>query len=196
MSAFKDISGKRFGRYTAIRYVKEPRKWECLCDCGNSSFVRGADLRNGDAQSCGCRWRDTMKKHGHNTDGKRTPTNQCWHAMIQRCTNPNTKQWADYGGRGIGFCDEWKDFRNFLRDMGEMPKGLTLDRIDNDKGYSKENCRWATRAQQRANCRNTLYVVVGGVRRPLIEYARETGISRHQLRHQVRKFGEHLSAVT
>ena len=86
--------------------------------------------------------------HGHNRVGKRTKTYRTWDSMIQRCTNPNTKKYDAYGGSGITVCNRWREFSNFLEDMGEKPEGMTLDRMDPDKGYYKENCRWATYSQQ------------------------------------------------
>lgn len=94
-------------------------------------------------------------KHGHGNvrKGTRTPTYVTWMNMIQRTTNPRHPAWVNYGGRGIAVCPQWRDFRNFLADMGERPDGLTLDRIDNDAGYEPSNCRWATWHQQRVNSR-------------------------------------------
>lgn len=97
---------------------------------------------------------------GHNTRvfGK-SPTYRSWDSMKQRCNNKNVDQWDDYGGRGINYTQEWARFENFLSDMGERPEGTSLDRINNDLGYSKENCRWATKKQQQNNqkmqCNNT-----------------------------------------
>lgn len=92
-----------------------------------------------------------MFKHGHYRYGKGTSTYNSWTAMKSRCLNPQNLRFSDYGGRGITICDRWLDFRNFLEDMGERPKGLTLDRKDNNKGYEPDNCRWATWAEQLAN---------------------------------------------
>ncbi len=92
--------------------------------------------------------------HGNTVKNKQTNTYMVWGAMVQRATNPNNKQSADYMGRGIGISDTWLFFANFLKDMGEQPKGLTIERRDNDKGYCKENCYWATRETQAQNKRH------------------------------------------
>ena len=95
-------------------------------------------------------------KHGHSPDGNPSPTYRSWAKMVQRCANPNCTSYPQYGGRGISFDPSWQKFANFLLDMGERPEGRTLDRIDNNKNYTKDNCRWATRAEQDANKRQTV----------------------------------------
>ena len=112
-------------------------------------------------------------KHGHGRKGKRTRTYQSWSHMIQRCTNPNYKYYYLYGGRGIIVCKRWMKFENFLEDMGEKPKGLSLDRKNNNKNYCKSNCRWATPKQQARNKRNNLYVPYRGKNRLLVELCEE-----------------------
>jgi hypothetical protein len=97
-------------------------------------------------------------RHGHNTKiDSRTPTYLSWDNMIQRCTNPNRPEYSYYGGRGITVCERWRDFTNFLADMGERPEGTSLDRIDGDGNYEPGNCRWADRATQVANRRRSSY---------------------------------------
>ena len=100
-----------------------------------------------------------------------------WAAMLARCRNPNTAAYNNYGGRGITVCDEWNDFSAFYRDMGDPPHGMTLDRKDNNQGYSKENCRWAPRQMQARNRRGRRMVTVRGVTKSLAEWSDETQIS-------------------
>ena len=101
-------------------------------------------------------------KHNHRTVGHRSPTYSCWESMNSRCNNKKSQSFYNYGGRGIKVCKEWKSFLNFLEDMGERPsQDHTLDRIDVNKGYFKENCKWSTRKEQANNRRNTCYVLPG-----------------------------------
>lgn len=153
----KDITGQKFGRLTAIRPTDERRNncvvWECLCLCGNKCFVSTDYLRNKHTRSCGCLKQECRYfKHIH---GKaRTPIYKVWRGMFERCYNPNSKDFKDYGGRGIKVCKHWHKFENFYEDMGDRPEGKTLDRWpDNDGNYKLENCRWATLKQQNGNRR-------------------------------------------
>ena len=121
----------------------------------------------------------------------------CWHSyhnMLQRCYNPNNPCYHHYGGRGIVVCDSWRnDFWTFLKDMGEKPDGLTIERIDNNKGYSSENCKWASRAEQSKNTRNTVYVMYMGEKHKLIELAEKLGLNYITLYNRIftYKFPEH-----
>jgi hypothetical protein len=161
-----DITGQQFGRLTVLglshRYRRSPRisivHWKCRCTCGNEMTATSSDLGSGNTQSCGCfmrdRVRETSTTHGH-TSGGWTATFRAWSGMKTRCYNPNTKSFKHYGGRGITVCKRWYDsFENFLADMGEKPVSMSLDRIDNERGYAPDNCRWATASEQNKNRRS------------------------------------------
>lgn len=114
---------------------------------------------------------------GKNHGMHKTSTYSSWQNMIQRCTNLKNTHYPEYGGRGITICDRWLDFKNFFVDMSEKPEGLTLERIDNSKSYSPDNCRWATRKEQASNRRSSLYTLKG-VTKSWAEWFKDYGIKR------------------
>lgn|SRR3990167_4368280 len=112
-----------------------------------------------------------------------------WCAMKARCKNKQDKQYKNYGGRGITVCDRWKSFKNFYEDIGEeWQEGLQLDRIDNDEGYYKENCRWATHLEQARNTRKNVWIEYNGEKKVLREWAREIGLSLATLQERLDKW--------
>ncbi len=153
-----DLSGKKLGRLTVIKQSgrnKDKRiLWLCICNCGSSVIVSGKLLNNGDTKSCGCLRQQLATKHGHS----KTKTYHIWQQMIQRCYNPSDISYGNYGGRGITVCSKWLTFDNFFEDMGEKPHNRSIDRIDNDEGYNRFNCQWATPKQEAQNRRATCYV--------------------------------------
>lgn len=156
-----DRTGEVHDRLTVLHKSAEHTRtyWVCLCVCGNTTTVRGDHLKEGRVGSCGCIKDEQRFVHGMSY----TRTYSSWQAMKSRCTNPNDKYFFNYGARGITVCESWlQSFENFFADMGEMPEGLTLERKDNSLGYSKGNCRWATRAEQVRNRRNNILITHDG----------------------------------
>lgn len=159
MSSAIPMMGKRFGMLLVTERASEPRRarilWQCLCDCGTASIVDGRNLRNGHTTSCGCRRGNWRVKHGGARRGARLPEYKIWASMNQRCHNVNSPSFPAYGARGITVCDRWRNsFAAFLSDVGPKPAGdYSLERLDNSRGYSPENCIWGTRLTQAKNRR-------------------------------------------
>lgn len=124
--------------------------------------------------------------HGHSGNGK-SPTYQSWQHAKARCNNPNSAAYAQYGARGITFCERWASFEMFLADMGERPAGTTLDRVDGAKGYSPDNCRWATWAQQRRNVNTNVWITHNGETLVIEDWAKRVGITAPALSKRLRK---------
>ena len=151
----EDLTGRQFGRLTVLNRISSHNigraKWLCQCNCGKQTIVLAKSLKSGNTLSCNCLKGGNNLKHGQ----YKSLTYTSWEAMIQRCTNSNHRYYPAYGGRGIKVCQEWLDsFTNFYADMGDRPdKRHTLDRIKVNKGYYKENCRWASLEVQASNKR-------------------------------------------
>lgn len=154
MAAKMNWVGRRFGRLVVIA-EGEGRKVTALCDCGKITHPATNNLSSGNTKSCGCLGEES-KVTRHKTHGMtNTPTYKVWCGIWKRTTNENAVNFERYGGKGVTVSPLWKSFEAFLADMGERPNGMTLDRIDNDKGYVPGNCRWATHPEQRRNTSNT-----------------------------------------
>lgn len=151
-----DLEGKVFSRLTVIEFAgrrrtsggESKRTWRCMCKCGNETVVDTGNLVKGMTTSCGCFDKERRIKHGmHDTRFYRI-----WEDMKSRCDNPNTECFERYGGRGISYVESWKSFENFRDEMFEgYDENLTLDRIDPNGDYCKENCQWATKQEQGRN---------------------------------------------
>lgn len=187
--SYQSIIGDRFGKLT-VQAIADEKTADgrtmlvCRCDCGGSKHVNANTLKRGLVNSCGCL---RSEASGRKTHGKRnTRAFAIWSSMRQRCENPNSKQFSNYGGRGITVCERWQKFENFLADMGEPAEGLTIDRNDNDKGYEPGNCRWATRIQQNLNRRSVKLHEVEGQKLAVTQIARRYELPKETVRTRIK----------
>jgi hypothetical protein len=165
----------------------------CQCDCGRQKSIRVDGVLSGHSKSCGCFNPKGRLIHGH----ARSPEYKVWVAAKQRCKNQKDARYKDYGGRGISLSPDWESFENFHRDMGSRPSSLhTLDRIDNNKGYEKENCRWTTQPVQQRNRSNNRRITFNGVTLCITDWAARTGISLSTLRKRISNGWELEKALT
>jgi hypothetical protein len=180
---FYSISEKRYRRHAVF-----------LCECGNSLILDHHAVICGKTKSCGCIQRNPKTsnrfKHGHTSRvvrDKRSRAYNIWSKMTQRCNNPNNPKFKIYGGRGISYCKRWESFENFLEDMGEPEKDLSLDRINVNGNYEKSNCRWATAKQQSNNGRFNIIVELNGEKMTLKQAAEKSGVNYKLFWKYVRK---------
>lgn len=173
------LIGKVFNRLTVIEYIggsHNKYKYKCQCSCENTTTVCASHLTRGLIQSCKCLLSETTSKNKKIHGLSKTKEYKAWFSMLQRCTNKTHFLYATYGFRGITVCKQWLDFISFHKDMGICPEYHSLERIDNDKGYSKENCKWATKLEQANNTRRNHKLTFKDKTLSIAAWARETGI--------------------
>lgn len=192
------MSGGRYGRLVAVRRVGTRHRqavWQFQCDCGVVVERLLGNVRQGYTGSCGCLGLEALVarsvSHGATRGGKPSPEWKAWKGMRDRCLVPTHAAYSRYGGRGITVCEQWKEsFESFLADMGPRPPGLTLDRVDNDRGYEPGNCRWATTADQNRNKSDTLAIEDGGERLTLRAFAAKHGANASSIGSRMKSRGE------
>lgn len=177
----EDFTGRRYGLWTVTGFSHSTksrmRYWRCRCDCGTERVVSGPDMKRGGTTGCGCTRVLSNARHGHSTTSETSPEYRTWGRMIQRCTNPRHESYPNYGARGITVCDAWLDYRRFFADMGQKPSPKhSLERVNNELGYSKENCIWSTHQSQINNRRTTVFIEMNGERILLTEACRRAGV--------------------
>lgn len=186
MKAKDDLVGRQFGRLVAIERVGKNRNrqavWRCICGCGTECLIARCYLVTGHTSSCGCKWKEKIASGNPKHSQYGTPSYTTWGNMIARCHDNNNPAYRNYGGRGIHVCRRWRTFSNFFEDMGPRPEGCSIERKDNSKGYSKENCVWATRREQNRNTRQNVFYTISGIKKCLADWAESTGVNYGTLR--------------
>lgn len=179
----KNLVGFKFGRWEIISFAQRKNKrswWNCKCACGTEKEVNQHILVSGQSKSCGCLGRENLIKAVTKHGMSRSPEMRTWEGMIKRCYKKNNTAYSHYGGRGIVVCDEWKNsFEQFYADMKNKPfPKAHIDRIDNNREYSKENCRWVTCKENERNRRDNVFLTHMGMTKCLSEWAEYLGINR------------------
>lgn len=191
MPKFIDLTGRRFGAWIVIRElpIRIDRQiyWECKCDCGAIVSVIGQNLRKGGSESCGCVGAKIRAEKNTKHGLINSKSYRIWAGMLQRCNNPKCNIYEYYGGRGIEVCERWHIFENFYEDMGERPKGMSLDRKDSNGHYNKDNCKWSTYKEQSRNTRTNRFLTFHGKTQTMIAWSEELGIGYQAIRSRLRK---------
>lgn len=194
MGAKEDLTGRRIGRLTVISETDERRSgsvvWLCKCDCGTYKRISANGLRSGRVLSCGCYNKEKDRTHGLT----HTRLYRIWDSMVSRCSNPNEPEYKNYGGRGITFCEEWRDFGKFYEwayangyDENAKRGDCTIDRIDVNGNYEPSNCRWVDMKVQCRNRRNNVVIECDGEKHCLSEWAEILGVPYQQLSSRYRR---------
>ena len=181
----KDYTGRRFGKLVVVEFAgiralgtkgHSGAQWRCRCDCGNAVVIRRKYLAEGNSASCGCGRAEGLIRHGHaKAKGKHSRTYKIWTGMRARCSNPRLKSYKSYGGKGVHVCDQWNSFETFLADMGECPKGYSIERINPAGNYEPENCKWIPLQEQHNNKQKLNFCVLEGERMRLRQADKKLG---------------------
>lgn len=197
MSRFIDITGLQFGRLKVITRGENAKlghaQWVCECSCdGKHILVKGRYLRSGVSQSCGCLQKELTSQRSTTHGMRYTVEYQSYIAAKARCENPNNKNYKDYGGRGIKF--RYRNFEEFITDLGVCPPWKILDRVDCNGHYEVGNCHWVTYVESNNNRRDNVLVTAFGQTATLTQWSRKTGIHRDTIRKRVQAgwSSEHL----
>ena len=180
--------GDKFGRWKVVNEA-EDKKALCQCECGTERLVYIDNLVRGKTKSCGCYRKEYLADIKTNGARDNHKLYQVWNGMKYRCYDKKSKSYKDYGERGIAVCKEWKDdFPGFLKWSLEngYEEGLTIDRIDNDKGYCPDNCRWVNRTVQNRNRRCNHYIEIDGETKTLVEWSLISGLKRQTIQSRIR----------
>lgn len=183
-----NMLGERSGRLTVIAESPNSKKgegmWLCKCECGNEVIALGHALRIKRKQSCGCLLAESNVKRLKTHGMAGTRVYRSWQHMKERCDSIESKDYKNYGGRGIRYCEQWKSFESFYE--WSMNNGysdsLSIDRIDNDGNYEPSNCRWSTRQVQNSNTRVNIFVEINNQTKTLASWAKEVGMNEGTIR--------------
>jgi hypothetical protein len=177
--------GKKFGKLKIVSFFssKSGMKATCVCDCGSAASPLWTNVRRKRTRSCGCLEKESRFSHGKSS----SPAYVSWENMINRCDKGSKQQQNSPLYSSVDVCPQWKSFEGFYKDMGDRPHGTSLDRIDNSKGYFKENCRWATRQEQQQNLRTNVWLEFNGEKKVLSEWSRVKGIPLTTLLYRLKR---------
>lgn len=198
----RDITGQKFGRLTAIKFMERKGRiyyWLFRCDCGNKKIIQKQSVLGGITTSCGCYHKEMMKgkKFSYKHGMYKTYFHRVWRGIKNRCLNKKNKHYKDYGGRGINICDRWLKFENFRDDMYQSylehnkefgdGRNNTIDRINNNSGYYKDNCRWATQKEQCNNRRNSRLITFNNETLTIAQWEEKFSLSSNILYQRIDK---------
>ena len=192
MSKLIDLTGKKFNQLTVIRRAKNARpgivQWECICDCGNKTIVRGSNLKNGSVKSCGCL---THVSHNRTHGMSKTALYRKWWSMLRRCDDPKSQAYKYYGARGIKVCKEWHDFETFKKwvDTTRTSEDLTLERKDVNGDYCPKNCIWISMSEQANNRRSCVIIEYNGETHHLTDWCKKLGLNYKLVHNRMHKLG-------
>lgn len=180
MGKFLEVQGCKSVYLTALRVSHKNKygeyMWECLCKCGKKTYVKGSDIKWKRIKSCGCYRNEVTSKRTKKHGMSQSDIYNIWCHIKARCYRKSCISYKNYGGRGIKMCNRWKRFDNFYDDMNKTyKKGLTIERVDVNKGYNINNCIWIPFEEQSKNTRRTVYLTCRGKKLSAIEWSKISG---------------------